>query len=150
MIESDVLKIRLVEVVSESLFEVNSQALIDEVEERVNKGSRNSYESQVAHAHDKHFLVALNYRLYYCAVESSYVDTQVGPQHQENSQQAQVQHFLALPGRNHYLQKSFNSGQENTVYLSAPALLHTNKTTLFLFLSSLRLMWSVDDFLFFM
>lgn len=136
------------EMLCESAFEVDGQAFVEEVEEGVDEGGGDGDEAEVEDPLDEDCLVALYDRFHDLSVEAGDVDAQEGPQDQEHGQQAQVQHFFALPGGDDYLDESFDAFEEDSVDVAFSAFLRGGGFTFFSLRFSGSLIESVADFLF--
>jgi hypothetical protein len=148
LVEGHLLEVGLVEVLGESAFEVDGEAFVEEVEEGVDEGGGDGDEAEVEDPLDEDCLVALYDRFHDLSVEAGYVDAQEGPQHQEHREQAQVQHFLALPGGDDYLDECFDAFEEDGVDVAFSAFLRRAGLTFLSLRFSGSLMESVADFLF--
>lgn len=138
------------EIVSEPLLEVDSKSFVEKIKERIDKRGGNSDQTQVKYSLKEYRFIFFNDWFHDLSVETSYVDTEEGSQNQENSQQKYIQNLFTLPSGNHDFQQFFYPAEKNRVDISSSSFLTKFVLTLCLLGLYLSLIFSVDDFLFFM
>lgn len=136
MVEGHILEIRFVEVVGESLFEVDCKATVEEVEEGVDEGGWHRNETKVEYSLYEDGFVLFNDRFDDFTVKSGNVDAEEGSEDEEYSQKAEVEDFLAFPGRNDNFQQLFYSLEEYSIHVSFSTFLD-KQINYFLFASGL-------------
>lgn len=129
LVADHVLHVGFVEKGGEALLEVDGESLVEEVQEGVDEGGGNCYQTQVEDSLYHNGLVLLDDGLHNLAIEVSNVDAQESPQNQEDRQQTEVQDFLAFPCGNNDLQQFFDSLEEEGIDVSLSSFLSGGRIT---------------------
>ena len=149
LIADHILEISLVEIAGQSLLEVDCKPLIQEIQERVDKGSRDSDKSKIKHSLNEDGFAFLDDGFDDFTIQVSDVDTEEGSQDQEDCKKAEIEDLLAFPCWYDDFDKLFDPLEKNGVDIAFSSFLNEIKITFYLS-GMLTLMLSLAVFLFLM